>query len=70
MVIQRSLLKESVMDVDEKMADKMSISGRIFHLIAVKTFFGFHVNLEQAFHQIAPNSECVRSRLRKRFSMQ
>ena len=35
------------------MIDKMSISGRIFHQIAVKIFFGFIVNLEQTFHQIA-----------------
>ena len=56
--------------IDEKIADNMSISGRIFHQIAVKTDIGFHVNLEQAFHQIAPNFECVRSRLRKRLSMQ
>ena len=40
--------------IDKKMVEKMSISGRIFHQIAVKIFFfGFHVNLEQAFHQIA-----------------
>ena len=31
----------------------MSISGRIFHQIAVKIFFGLHLNLGQAFHQIA-----------------
>ena len=56
MEIQRSLLKRKRHErIDEKIADKMSISGRIFHQIAVKTFFGFHVNLEQAFHQI-PNA--------------
>ena len=70
MEIQRTLQKRKRHGrIDKKMAAKMSISGRIFHQIAVRTFFGFHVNLEHAFHQIAPNSECVRSRLRKRFSI-
>ena len=55
MEIQRSPTKRKrPRCIDKKMADKMSISGRIFHQIAVKTFFGFQVlNLEQAFHQIA-----------------
>ena len=35
------------------MADGMSISGRIFHQIAVKSFSGLHLNSGQAFHQIA-----------------
>ena len=42
MEIQRSPSKRKRPGrIDEKMADKMSISGRIYHQIAVKTFFWF-----------------------------
>ena len=56
MKIQRSSTKRKRPGrLDKKMANKMSISGRIFHQSVVKIFFlgGLHLILGQAFHQSA-----------------
>ena len=52
--------------LDKKVADELSISGKKFHQLAVKTFFCLHLNWSKIFTTLLPHSECIRPRLQKR----